>query len=96
MSNAYKLCPNLLNFSYKTMHQQVWQNTLNKQQRILKILPNCTLPYQTGLFFPDPAFDGFETHLQDTKSTVNKQIKESLNLLPRMKKGPRKLPFKQP
>ena len=26
MSNAYKLCPNLLKFSYKTMHQQVWQN----------------------------------------------------------------------
>ena len=87
MSNAYKLHPNLLNFSYKSMHQQVWRNTLNQQQQILKVLPTCTLPDQTGLLFPDPAFDAFETYLQGTKGAVTSKPKRTPIFLQRPEKG---------
>lgn len=52
MSNAYKLCPNLLNFSYKTMHQQAWQNTelatTNTENfaKLYSTISNCSFQIQ--------------------------------------------------
>lgn len=48
MSNAYKLPKCFLKFSYKTMCPQVWQNTLNEWQGVLKNLPSRMLPYRSG------------------------------------------------
>lgn len=48
-----------------------------------------------GLYFPYPAFDAFETHLQDTKSILLQANKWELQSS-YQKNTPRRIPSNQP